>query len=42
MGIPVVMADNHERAGKYVSRLLYTAARRRWRELRTLVAAVGE
>ncbi|NQU20603.1 MAG: hypothetical protein HQ567_04920, partial [Candidatus Nealsonbacteria bacterium] len=41
MGIPVVMAGDHERAGKYVSRLLFTAARRRWRELRTLVAAVG-
>ena len=36
MGLPVVMAGDHERAGKYVSRLLFTAARRRWRECRTL------
>ncbi len=36
-GIPVVMAGDHERAGKYVSRLLYIAARRRWRESRALI-----
>ena len=40
-GVPVIMAGDHERAGRYVSRLLFTAARRRWRELRTLAAAVG-
>ena len=40
-GVPIIMAENHERAGRYVSRLLFTAARRRWRELRTLAAAVG-
>ena len=37
-GLPVVMAGSHERAGRYVSRLLYIAARRRWRELRALAA----
>lgn len=42
MGLPVLMADNHERAGQYASRLLYTAARRRWREARTLVKACEE
>lgn len=31
-GLPVVMAGSHARAGKYVSRLLFIAARRRWRE----------
>lgn len=36
MGLPVLMAETHERAGKYTSRLLYTAARRRYRELRHL------
>ncbi len=36
-GLPVVMAGDHERAGRYVSRLLYCAARRRWRESRALV-----
>lgn len=38
MGLPVIMADDHERAGRYVSRLLFTAARRRWREARALLA----
>ena len=37
-GIPLLMVGDHERAGKYVARLLYTAARRRWREARTLIA----
>jgi ERCC4-type nuclease len=36
-GLPVLMAGDHERAGRYVSRLLFTAARRRWREARSLV-----
>lgn len=35
-GLPIVMAGDHERAGKYVARLLYISARRRWRELRRL------
>jgi DNA excision repair protein ERCC-4 len=39
-GIPIIMATDHERAGRYVSRLLFTAARRRWREARTLVSGV--
>jgi ERCC4-type nuclease len=41
-GLPVVMAGNHERAGRFVSRMLYIAARRRWREARALVAGVVE
>ena len=36
MGLPVLMAANHERAGRYVGRLLFIAARRRWREARGL------
>ncbi len=36
-GLPVIMAGDHARAGRYASRLLYTAARRRYRELRSLV-----
>jgi ERCC4-type nuclease len=36
-GLPVIMAGDHDRAGKYVSRLLFTAARRRYRECRELV-----
>lgn len=41
-GLPVLMAGSHERAGKYASRILYTAARRRWREARALVKGVLE
>jgi hypothetical protein len=40
-GLPVVMAGDHARAGRYVSRLLYTAARRRWREARALAGRIG-
>ena len=39
-GVPIIMACDHERAGRYVSRLLFTAARRRWREARELLATV--
>lgn len=39
-GLPVVMAGDRKRAGVYASRLLYLAARREWRRLRTLAAAV--
>ncbi len=39
-GLPVVMCYDHARAGQYVARLLYTAARRRWREARELAAFV--
>lgn len=31
-GLPVLMAGTNERAGRYISRLLFTAARRRWLE----------
>lgn len=41
-GVPVVMAGDHDRAGRVVSRLLYIAARRRWREARTLATALAE
>lgn len=34
MGLPIIMCSDHERAGRYTSRLLFTAARRRWREAR--------
>ena len=41
-GVPIIMAGDHARAGRYVSRLLFTAARRRWREARALVESVGD
>lgn len=31
-GIPILMCDNHERAGRFISRILFTAARRRWNQ----------
>jgi ERCC4-type nuclease len=37
-GVPVIMAGDHARAGRYVGRLLFTAARRRWREARILTS----
>lgn len=41
-GLPVVMAGSHQRAGQFASRILYTAARRRWRESRELICNVLE
>lgn len=38
-GVPIIMAGDHGRAGRYVSRLLFTVARRRWRETRAFVTA---
>jgi DNA excision repair protein ERCC-4 len=38
MGIPIVMAYDHARAGRFVSRLLFISARRRYREMRALLA----
>jgi hypothetical protein len=40
MGIPIIMAGSHDKAGRYVSRLLYIAARRRWREARQLAMGI--
>jgi ERCC4-type nuclease len=37
-GLPVLMCGDHQRAGRYVSRLLFTAARRRWRENEQMTA----
>ena len=41
-GVPIIMAGDHARAGRYVGRLLFTAARRRWRECRSLFDGVVE
>ncbi len=40
-GIQVELVGNHERAGRFASKLLYTIARRRYRELRTLLTGVA-
>ena len=39
-GLPVVMADDHARAGQYIGRILFTAARRRFREVAALIQDV--
>ena len=41
-GLPVVMAGDRARAGKLTSRLLFTAARRRWREFREMANQVHD
>jgi ERCC4-type nuclease len=40
-GIQVELVGTHERAGRFASRLLYTVARRRYRELRTFADGVA-
>lgn len=37
-GLSIHMVGDHQRAGTHVARLLYTVARRRYRELRSLVS----
>lgn len=37
-GLPIFMCGSHERCGKFITRMLFIAARRRWRENRSLLA----
>ena len=39
-GLPVVMAGNRDRAALFVRRILFIAARRRWREARAFVNGI--
>lgn len=39
-GLSIHMAGDHHRAGQHVARLLYTVAKRRYRELRALIEEV--
>lgn len=39
-GVPIVMAGDREMAAKMVSRILFIAARRRWREAQALVGSL--
>ena len=39
-GIPFLLVGNHQRAGELTAKLLYTAARRRWREAREFIVHV--
>ena len=42
MGIQLAMVGTHERAGQFASRLLYTVANRRYRELRNFTQAMEQ
>jgi ERCC4-type nuclease len=39
-GLPVLMAGNRRQAGRFISRLLWIAAQRRWRESRALLGSL--
>lgn len=39
-GLQVELVGDHDRAGRFAARILYTVARRRWRELRTLAGGM--
>ncbi len=39
-GVPIILAGDRERAGRYAAKFLYIAARRRWREARALAAGI--
>lgn len=41
-GLSIITAGSHERAGELVSRLLFIAARRRWREAREFISHATE
>jgi ERCC4-type nuclease len=41
-GLSVHLAGDHKRAGQHVAKLLYTVARRRWRELRAMAESMGK
>lgn len=41
-GLQVELIGTHERASMHVARLLFTIARRRWRELRAMAAEIDE
>lgn len=41
-GLSIHMAGDHRRAGKHVARLLYQVAKKRYRELRTLVGDIEQ
>jgi len=40
-GLPVCLAGNHDRAGRIAARLLFLAARHRWREAEAFCHAAG-
>lgn len=40
-GVPFILAGDHLNGDRFAARLLFIAARRRWREARSLVNAVG-
>lgn len=41
-GLSVCLVGDHVQAGRFASRLLYTVARRRWDELRTMAKGISQ
>ncbi len=41
-GVPIIMAADHQRAGQYVARILFLAARRRFREAQSLLKGAND
>ena len=41
-GLPIALVGSHERAGRIIAKMLFSAARRRWREARALMQDVVE
>jgi ERCC4-type nuclease len=39
-GLPFVLADDHQRASQFAARILFQAARKKWREARAFAAAI--
>jgi DNA excision repair protein ERCC-4 len=39
-GLPFILADNHERASQFAARILFQAARKKWRECREFAAGI--
>jgi len=39
-GVQVELVGDHDRAGRFAARILYTVARRRWRELRFMASDI--
>lgn len=41
-GLPFLLAENHERASQFAARILFQAARKKWRECRAFAQAIIE
>jgi DNA excision repair protein ERCC-4 len=41
-GVPIVMADDNKRAGRFIARLLFTAARRHWASVYPFISSAQD